>query len=157
MTMTEKCTWIVRAIQKWHRDDRGEYLLQFVLIFPLLIVMTGLVIDGGYMYQQYRLAETTVEAAAQAASHAIDVQHFRETDEVILDRSLAPAVASQFVNLNKGKNLKQVQIAVAPRLITVQGTAVIPTIFFRIFGINSLTVNVVGRGYPSYGINVEGQ
>ncbi len=155
--MADPRTWIVRVIRRWHQDNRGEYLLQFVLIFPLLIVMTGLVIDGGYMYQQYRLAETTVEAAAQAASHAIDVQHFRETDEVILDGALAPAIASQFVNLNKGKNLKQVQIAVAPRLITVQGTAEIPTIFFRIFGINSLTVNVVGRGYPAYGINVEGQ
>ncbi len=148
---------IVRAIQKWHQDQHGEYLLQFVLIFPLLLVMTGLVIDGGYMYQQYRLAETTVEAAAQAASHAIDVQYFRETDEVILDSGQAPAIAQQFVNLNKGPNLRQVQITVQPRLITVQGTAKIPTIFFRMFGINSLTVKVVGRGYPAYGINVEGQ
>ncbi len=155
--MGRTCSRIALVVRKWHRDEKGEYLLQFVLIFPLLIVMTGLVIDGGYMYQQSRLAETTVEAAAQAASHAIDVQHFRETDDVILDSAQAPAIASQFVNLNKGKNLKQVLISVAPRLITVQGKAEIPTIFFKIFGINSLTVNVVGRGYPSYGINVEGQ
>jgi uncharacterized protein (UPF0333 family) len=146
-----------RCFKKWWHDQRGEYLVQFVLLFPLAIVMLGLVIDGGFMYQQYRAAQTTVEAAAQAASHEIDATHFHTTSQVILDRSKAARIARQFINLNKSEYLLKTKITVEPRRITVWGLAKIPTIFFRIFGVSELVVTVSGKGYPAFGINREGE
>lgn len=148
---------LFKLFNHWWRDQRGEYLVHFVLLFPVAIVMLGLVIDGGFMYQQYRYAQTTVEAAAQAASHQIDVNHFRTTDEVVLDQSGATAVAQKFIALNKTQYLVQTQITTQPTRITVWGKAKIPTIFFRIFGIRELVVTVSGQGYPAFGINREGE
>ena len=148
---------MIRCFKKWWHDQRGEYLVQFVLLFPLAIVMLGLVIDGGFMYQQYRAAQTTVEAAAQVASHEIDVNHFRATNQVVLDRSAASAIAQEFVNLNKSQYLVKTKITAERRRITVWGLAKIPTIFFRIFGVSELVVTVSGQGYPAFGINQEGE
>lgn len=148
---------LFKEFKRWWRDQRGEYLVQFVLLFPVAIVMLGLVVDGGFMYQQYRYAQTTVQAAAQAASHEIDVNHFRATDEVVLDQVGATAIAKQFINLNKSKYLVKTQITTQPTRILVWGQAKIPTIFFKIFGINELVVTVSGQGYPAFGINREGE
>lgn len=148
---------MVRCFKKWWPDQRGEYLVQFVLLFPLAIVMLGLVIDGGFMYQQYRAVQTTVEAAAQAASHEIDANYFHTTSQVVLDRSKATAIAQQFVNLNKSQYLVKTKITAERRRITVWGLAKIPTIFFRIFGVSELVVTVSGLGYPAFGINQEGE
>ena len=148
---------MLRCLKKLWHDQRGEYLVQFVLLFPLAIVMLGLVIDGGFMYQQYRAAQTTVEAAAQVASHEIDANHFHTTSQVILERSKATAIAQQFINLNKSEYLVKTKITVEPRRITVWGMAKIPTIFFRIFGVSELVVTVSGKGYPAFGINQEGE
>ena len=148
---------MVRCFKKWWHDQRGEYLVQFVLLFPLAIVMLGLVIDGGFMYQQYRAAQTTVEAAAQVASHEIDANYFHTTSQIILERSKAARIAQQFINLNKSEYLVKTKITVAPRRITVWGMARIPTIFFRVFGVSELVVTVSGKGYPAFGINQEGE
>ncbi len=148
---------LTRCRERLDGDERGEWLVQFVILFPLLIVMIGLVLDGGWMYWQYRRAEVTVNAAAQAASHAIDIGTFRQKNQVILDAGQATSIAATFVRLNAGGDLKSVSIFVAPRLITVGGVATIRTIFFQLFGIGSLTVRVQGQAYPAFGINVEGQ
>lgn len=148
---------MLRCLKKWWNDQRGEYLVQFVLLFPLAIVMLGLVIDGGFMYQQYRAAQTTVEAAAQVASHEIDANYFHTTSQIILERNKAARIAQQFLNLNKSEYLVKTKITVEPRRITVWGMAKIPTIFFRIFGVSELVVTVSGRGYPAFGINQEGE
>ncbi len=147
----------MRRLKNWWSDQRGAYLVHFVLLFPVAVVMLGLVIDGGFMYQQYRAAQTTVEAAAQVASHEIDVNHFRATNQVVLDRGAATAIAQQFVNLNKSKYLVKTRITAQPDRITVWGQAKIPTIFFKIFGVSELVVTVSGQGYPAFGINREGE
>ncbi len=151
-----KQIYVARCLE-WHRDERGEWLVQFVILFPLLIVLVGLVLDGGWMYWQYRRAEVTVNAAAQAASHAIDIGTFHQKNQVVLDGGEATAVAATFAQMNAGRDLKTVNISVTPRLIVVDGLATIHTIFFQLFGIGSLTVKVQGQAYPAYGINVEGQ
>ncbi len=148
---------LLKQLKHWCGDQRGEYLVHFVLLFPIAIVMLGLVIDGGFMYQQYRYAQTTVEGAAQAASHEIDVNHFRATNQVVLNQGAATAIAQQFIALNKSKYLVKTQITTQPTRIMVWGKAKIPTIFFKIFGIGELVVTVSGQGYPAFGINREGE
>jgi len=65
-------------------SECGQYLVQTVILLPMMMILVGLVVDGGWMYWQYRRAEIAVNAAAQAASHAIDVEYFRETNQVRL-------------------------------------------------------------------------
>ena len=139
------------------RDQRGSFLIQTVILFPLMMLLIGLVLDGGWMYWQYRRAEVMVNAAAQAASHAIDINHFRTTDQVRLHNGQAAAVANDFINLNRRGQITVTGIRVSPDQIIVNATAKIPTIFFRLAGIRSLSMSVEGKAYPAFGINHEGQ
>lgn len=144
-------------LKSFRRDSRGQYLVQTVLLFPLMMLLIGLVLDGGWMYWQYRRADVMVNAAAQASSHAIDINHFRNTNQVRLDQSEAVAVAHDFVQLNRGSNVTVTGIQTSPAQVRVNATARIPTIFLRLAGIPFLDVRVQGVAYPAYGINYEGQ
>ena len=144
-------------LKRWIRDQRGSFLIQTVILFPVMILLVGLVLDGGWMYWQYRRAEVMVNAAAQAASHAIDINHFRSTDQVRLHRGQATGIANNFIQLNRRGHITLTGVRVRADQITVNATATIPTIFFRLAGIPSLTVRVEGKAYPAFGINFEGQ
>ncbi len=144
-------------LKRFFHDARGQYLVQTVILFPLLMLLIGMVLDGGWMYWQYRRAEVAVNASAQAASHAIDIEYFRETDQIRLDAAEAAGVAYDFANLNRRGNVTLTGIQISPNLIVVNGTTTIPTIFLRLAGISSFTMRVQGTAYPAFGINQEGQ
>ena len=139
------------------RDERGQYLIQTVVLLPMMMILVGLVLDGGWMYWQYRRAEITVNAAAQAASHAIDVEYFRQTNQIRLDSGEAWSAASGFVNINQRGQMQVTGIQIGNNQVIVNANAEVQTIFFRLAGISSLSMRVEGRAYPAFGINVEGQ
>jgi len=140
-----------------YKDEAGQYLVQTVILLPMMMILVGLVLDGGWMYWQYRRAEIAVNAAAQAASHAIDVEHFRETNQVRLDAGEAWSAASGFVNINQRGQMQVTGIFIGNNQVIVNANAQVQTIFFRLAGISSLSMRVEGRAYPAFGINVEGQ
>lgn len=142
---------------RFRRDERGSFLIQTVILLPVMLLLIGLVLDGGWMYWQYRRTEVMANAAAQAASHAIDLNYFRATNQVKLDRGEAAAVASDFIQLNRRGQITFTGVRVGNDQITVNATARIPTIFFRFAGISSFTMQVQGTAYPAFGINREGQ
>lgn len=144
-------------IKRFYKDTRGQFLVQFVILFPLMLLLIGLVLDGGWMYWQYRRADVMVNAAAQAASHAIDINHFRQTNQVRLDQGEAVAVAYDFINLNRRGDITVTGMQLEQDQIAVNATARIPTIFFRLAGIPFFDVRVNGTAYPAFGINIEGQ
>ena len=148
---------IFRRFTRYHRDQRGQYLVQTVVLLPLMLVLVGLVLDGGWMYWQYRRAEITVNAAAQAASHAIDVDHFRETNAIRLDPGEAYGAASGYVNINQRGQMQITGISISSDRVMVYANAQVQTIFFQLAGISTLRMQVQGQAYPAYGINTEGQ
>jgi len=147
---------IHRILRRLH-EESGQYLVQTVILLPMMMILVGLVLDGGWMYWQYRRAEIEVNAAAQAASHAIDVEYFRETNQVRLDAGEAWSAASGFVNINQRGQMQVTGIYIGNNQVIVNANAEVQTIFFRLAGISSLSMRVEGRAYPAFGINVEGQ
>jgi Flp pilus assembly protein TadG len=147
----------IRRIVRAYKDEAGQYLVQTVILLPMMMILVGLVLDGGWMYWQYRRAEIAVNAAAQAASHAIDVEYFRETNQVRLDTGEAWSAASGFVNINQRGQMQVTGIYVGNNQVIVNANAEVQTIFFRLAGISSLSMRVEGRAYPAFGINTEGQ
>ena len=148
--------WRLR-VNHFHRSEHGQYLVQTVILLPMMMILVGLVLDGGWMYWQYRRAEIAVNAAAQAASHAIDVEYFRETNQVRLDQGEAWSAASGFVNINQRGEMQVTGIYIGDNQVVVDANAEVQTIFFRLVGISSLSMRVEGRAYPAFGINTEGQ
>lgn len=145
------------SLKRFLADRRGQYLVQFVIMFPMLLLMVGIVFDGGLMYWQYRRAHVAVNAAAQAASHCVDIDHFRDTNEVILRQAEARGVAQEYVALNGGGQVQGVSVDLSPYWLRVTGRATMHTLFLRLVGISSFSVEVEGLAYPAYGIAVEGE
>ena len=155
--MSKKMKLRMKRVGQRLRDERGQYLVQTVILLPMLMILVGLVLDGGWMYWQYRRAEITVNAAAQAASHAIDVEYFRQTNQVRLDAGEAWSAASGLVNINQRGQLQVTGIQIGNNQVIVNAHAEVQTIFFRLAGISSVSMRVEGRAYPAFGINLEGQ
>jgi Flp pilus assembly protein TadG len=155
--MEDNVKTLLRRFLIFHGDQRGQYLVQTVILLPLLMVLVGLVLDGGWMYWQYRRAEIAVNAAAQAASHAIDVDYFRETNQVRLNTGEAYGVASGYVNINQRGQMQVTGIYISSDRVFIDANAQVQTIFFRLAGISSLSMRVEGQAYPAFGINREGQ
>ena len=148
---------IIRLFRTFLQNQSGQFLVQAVILLPMMMILVGLVLDGGWMYWQYRRAEIAVNAAAQAASHAIDVDYFRETNQVRLSVGEAWDAASGFVNINARGQMQVTGIQVSDRQVVISANAQVQTIFFRLAGIATLTMRVEGRAYPAFGINTEGQ
>jgi len=140
------------------KDERGQALFQAALFLPLLLVVLGLVVDGGLLLTSYRRAQIAADTAAHAASHQISIEVFVESNQVVLG---APAFdkAYQYGTLNSYGHLTlhTVSIMNQGRLVRVTGHASLPTAFMRLVGISSITVPVVGEAYPAYGIEEEWQ
>ena len=148
---------IIRLFRTFLQNQSGQFLVQAVILLPMMMILVGLVLDGGWMYWQYRRAEIAVNAAAQAASHAIDIDYFRETNQVRLSVGEAWDAASGFVNINARGQMQVTGIQVSDRQVVISANAQVQTIFFRLAGISTLTMRVEGRAYPAFGINTEGQ
>ena len=139
------------------REDEGQVLMQVALLLPLLLLMIGLVFDGGMMYVQYRRAEIAALTAAQAASHAVDVEYFHQTNQIRLDADQAAAIAADYAYRNSGGHVAAVGISVRPNQVMVEVRGQVPTLFMRAFGIGSVPIRAWGVAYPAYGIEQEGQ
>jgi uncharacterized membrane protein len=148
---------MIKLIRHFLNNQSGQYLVQAVILLPMMMILVGLVLDGGWMYWQYRRAEIAVNAAAQAASHAIDVEYFRETNQVRLDQGEAWSAVSGFVNINQRGQMQVTGIYIGDNQVIVNANAQVQTIFFRLAGISSFSMRVEGRAYPAFGINREGQ
>ena len=140
------------------KSQRGQALFQTALFLPLLVVILGLVVDGGLLFANYRRAQIAADTAAHAASHQISIEVFVESNQVVL---AAPAFdkALRYGTHNSHGNLaiRTVSILNQGRLVRVTGEAALPTCFLRLVGISSLSVPVVGEAYPAYGIEQEWQ
>jgi Flp pilus assembly protein TadG len=140
------------------QDERGQALFQTALFLPLLLVVLGLVVDGGLLLTSYRRAQIAADTAAHAASHQISIEVFVESNQVVLgapafDKALEYGRTNSYGHLA----LNTVSILNQGRLVRVTGHASLPTCFMRLVGISSITVPVVGEAYPAYGIEEEWQ
>lgn len=90
-----------RRARRTGRDDgRGEegMVTAFVVVFMLaLLLLAGLVIDGGLTLAARVDAADEAQAAARAGAQAINVPVFRATGQVTLDPGRARAAADAYL------------------------------------------------------------
>lgn len=82
------------------RRDRDEGVVTtFVIIFSVLIIFViALVVDGGRMLAEHRLAGNLADAAARAGAQAVSEDAVRRGSPVILDESRAESDACAFLD-----------------------------------------------------------
>jgi Flp pilus assembly protein TadG len=87
------------------RSRGGKALVLLAVVFPALLGMLGVVIDGGLLMMQRRIAQQAADAAATAAAY--DIQAGKSN-------SFASATATRYVQQYNGMSTAQVTVNLPP-------------------------------------------
>jgi len=113
-----------------------------------LLVLCGLVIDGGYVLAGRRRAIDEANSAARAGAEALATGDYRTGGQVTLDPDRAEAASQDFLAAT-GHNGT---VTVNGDQVTVQTSFEQPTALLGIIGIRSVTVSGRGRARAVRGI-----
>jgi hypothetical protein len=113
----------------------------FVVIFTVaLLVMAGLVLDGGLALSAKVRAIDDAQAAARAGAQAINIPLYRSTGQITLDPAEASADAEQYL----AQAGQSGTVTVNGDQVTVTITVTQPTQLLSLAGIHDLTVSGSG-------------
>lgn len=124
------------------RDERGQSVVLLVLFLFVLIGMVGAVIDVGSWFRADRQLQSVADAAALAGAQ-----------EIPINTGLATSKAVQYAGKNGGAlpagNVTYQSYTTANDTISVSVTEAAPTVFTKVFGINSVTVHAAAKARAS--------
>lgn len=147
--------------QRCNRDRRvgesGQIAVMLVVLFPVLLALVGLVVDGGIMFVNYRLGRATVDSAALAAATMLNEEVFEDSNEIALKNDDAYETAIHYADLNGQGRVAVTGVTVSENTVYVYGTVVSPTLFMRILAIDHVTFNLSAEAELTYGITEEYQ
>ena len=133
------------------RRDEGGLLTMYVAIFSVaLLVLCGLVIDGGYVLAGRRRAIDEANGAARAGAQALSLDDYRRPTggAVTLDPVRAEAAAQSFLAATGHGGT----VTVTDDEVTVQTSFDQQTALLGIIGIRRVTVSGRGRAAAVRGI-----
>jgi len=137
------------------RRERGQVLLWVAILLPLFLALTGLVFDGGIMWQQYMRARWAASAGCVAAASEIDPQVFADTGRMVLKLPEAPQTAFNYAAWND-PDLYLTSVYVreenATQQIVAEGYTQIEPVFLRMFGVTGLRATVRAVERPAWGV-----
>jgi len=134
------------------RIRRGEgeegTVTAFVVVFTLaLVVLAGLVLDGGLALSARVRAIDDAQGAARAGAQAIDIPLYHQSGQITLDPARAVADAEGFLAQAGVAG----RVAVAGETVTVSVTITEPTQILSIVGVNHLTETASGSATAEQG------
>jgi hypothetical protein len=130
------------------RGEEGT-VTAFVVIFTFaLLLLAGLVIDGGLTLSAKVQAIDEAQAAARAGAQAINLPLFRSTGQVVLD----PASATQAAEAYLAKTGHSGTVSVNGDDVTVTVSITQPMQILVIAGLGHLTVTGSGSAVAEHGV-----
>lgn len=131
------------------RGRRGQALIWVALLLPLLLAVVGLALDGGIVFAARRQAQNAADAAARAGAQEIDIDRYRETDEVVLDDRWARYEARRYL---AGLGARDATVDIASNQVFVTVRREVPLSFLRLVGVESVRIEASAVAAPVYGI-----
>ena len=119
------------------RDERGA-ASAFVLGMAItLLVVAGLVVDGGGALNARMTLADDVEAAAVAGAQATDELRLRADDVLVIDPAEARERAAAVL---AGRGYEGIRIVVTDESVTVTARDKVPTLMLNLIGINEFDI-----------------
>ena len=129
-------------------DAESGMVTAFVVIFTLaLLLMAGLVLDGGLALAAKVQAVDDAQAAARAGAQAIDIPTYRASGQITLDPAQATADAERYLAAAGHTGTVQVR----GEQVTVTVTITQPTQILDLAGIDHLTEAGTGTATAEQG------
>ncbi len=124
---------------------------------PVILAMTGLLVDGGRLIVEYKRAQVAIDSAAFAAAQRIDRGQFFRDQIVVIDPGEAVTIGSLYGSLNSRGTVRVTSIEVYGNVVVARGYAEIDPIFLKMFGAGQVHLDLVSQASPLYGVLREGQ
>lgn len=122
-------------------DPESGMVTAFVVIFTVaLLVMAGLVLDGGLALSAKVQAIDDAQAVARAGAQAIDIPLYRSTGQITLDPGQADADAESYL----AQSGRTGTVTVNGEQVTVTITISQPTQLLSLAGIGHIDVSGTG-------------
>lgn len=119
------------------RDDRGTATAFVVGMAITLVVVAGLVVDGGGALNAKGTLADDVEAAAVAGAQATDEIRLRSDDVLVID----PAEARErALGVLAGRGYQGIEIRVTDETVTVTAHDTVPTAMLNLINIDSFDI-----------------
>ena len=129
-------------------DAESGMVTAFVVIFTLaLVLMAGLVLDGGLALAAKVQAVDDAQAAARAGAQAIDIPTYRASGQITLDPAQATADAERYLAAAGRTGT----VSVSGEQVTVTVTITQPTQILDLAGIDHLTETGTGTATAEQG------
>jgi hypothetical protein len=129
-------------------DDESGMVTAFVVVFALaLIMMAGLVLDGGLTLAAKVQAIDDAQAAARAGAQAIDLPTYRASGRITLDPTEAVTDAQRYLASTGHTG----RVSVNGEEVTVTVSITQPMQILSLAGINHLTVTGTGSATAEQG------
>jgi len=122
------------------REEDGMVTAFVVVIMMALVLVAGLVLDGGLALAAKVQAIDDAQAAARAGAQAIDLPTYRATGQITLDAGTATTDAEQSLK-TAGQNGT---VNVAGDVVTVTVTVTQHTQILDLIGVNALHETATG-------------
>ncbi len=131
------------------RDERGSATV-FVIGFAIVMFLcAGLVIDGGLAINKRMRIADDAEQAARIGADSIDVNTFRQTETLVIDKQLArQRISAYMADLGYGSGKWTADIGGAD--VSVQVTDTSKTYILNLFGI-TFPVRASAEAVPDTG------
>ena len=123
--------------RRWRRDERGSIALFFAVLFPALLVLVGLVADGGTALAAKAKASSDARQAARAGADALSPAALELRGAPVIDQHQAFSAAQAAL----GAEDVQGTVSVAGRTVTVHVTHSTPSVLLGAVGVHVLTVS----------------
>lgn len=139
------------ALRRFNRDEDGQVLVLVAVFMMGLIVVAGLVADGGLMLAQRRDLQNIADGAAAAGAMRLDETAYRTSggSVVVLDTTAASQTAIEYL---MGEDGVQYAVDASPSGVEVDVARSAHTAFLRLLGIDGLDIRARAAAEPRSGI-----
>ena len=132
------------------RDESGQVSAFLVVFVSALILMAGLVVDGGVILAANRKAGAEAEAAARAGASVLDTDRYRSGGPLVLDPAGATRAAQDY--LAEAGRAGTVRVS-GPDTVEVEVTFSQPLVILGVIGLGPVTVTGEGKARSRVGVN----
>ncbi|ROO90096.1 putative Flp pilus-assembly TadE/G-like protein [Actinocorallia herbida] len=138
-----------RAVPPSGRRDRGTFSMFTVLFTPSVLLFAGLLLDGGMAIHARERALDIAEQSARKGADQIDVEHLRDTGEIILDGTACGEAVAFAGNFPGG--YAAVCNETGPDEVTVNVTTQVEPVFLGLFIQTNFQIDVNASAHPEDG------
>ena len=138
-----------RRIRVQHDPDRGSITAYLLIMTVALVVLAGLVLDGGAALTAHGTAADTAQQAARAGADALDEQSLRASAPAGLTTN--PAAAREAAARVLAAADVTGDITVTATAVTVTARATKPTAILAIVGIDQVGGTATATAIPLHG------